>query len=376
VENLQLHIIALNVPYPPNYGGVMDIYYKLEALHRLGVRVILHCFRKERPEAPELEALCEEVHYYPRHTGWAANLSLLPYNVYGRRSGKLLERLLEDDCPILFEGLHSCHLLPEARLKGRLKIYRAGNIEHDYYRAIARASRGLAGKAFHYVEAWKFRRYENVLRHADLLLAISQTDAAYLRRRFPGQRVAFVPAFHANEEVRCRTGRSDYILYHGKLSVPENEQVALFLIREVFGRLSCPCLIAGMNPSKRLEQAAQACPQVKLLANPSAGEMERLLANAQVNLLVTFQATGLKLKLLNSLFGGRHVVANRLMLSGSGLEALCHLADTPEEMALACRKLMNTPFDEKELEKRRRILLPAYSNLHQAERIIEMIGNK
>ena len=39
-----LHVIALNIPYPPNYGGVIDIYYKLLALHRLGVRLILHCY--------------------------------------------------------------------------------------------------------------------------------------------------------------------------------------------------------------------------------------------------------------------------------------------------------------------------------------------
>ena len=63
-----LHVIALNIPYPPNYGGVIDIYYKLLALHRLGVRLILHCYEYERPRAPELERICAEVHYYPRRT--------------------------------------------------------------------------------------------------------------------------------------------------------------------------------------------------------------------------------------------------------------------------------------------------------------------
>ena len=39
-----LHIVSFDIPYPPNYGGVIDVYYKLKALHRKGVKIILHCF--------------------------------------------------------------------------------------------------------------------------------------------------------------------------------------------------------------------------------------------------------------------------------------------------------------------------------------------
>jgi len=31
-----LHIISFNIPYPPDYGGVMDVFYKIKALHDLG----------------------------------------------------------------------------------------------------------------------------------------------------------------------------------------------------------------------------------------------------------------------------------------------------------------------------------------------------
>ncbi len=27
-----LHIISFDIPYPPNYGGVIDVFYKLKAL--------------------------------------------------------------------------------------------------------------------------------------------------------------------------------------------------------------------------------------------------------------------------------------------------------------------------------------------------------
>jgi hypothetical protein len=368
-----LHIIALNVPYPPNYGGVIDIYYKLPALHRLGVKIILHCFVYDRPPAAELEAFCEETHYYKRRTGLIANLGLLPYNVRSRKAPRLMERLLRDGHPILFEGLHSCYYLADKRLAGRLKLYREGNVEHDYYRLLAASCRKPLTRLFLRVEAWRFRRYEQTIASADCTLAISQADAESLRQRFPGRRIEFVPAFHAGERVTSEPGRSGFILYHGKLSVFENEHVALFLIAQVFARLDCPCVIAGMDPSERLRAAAALYPQIALEANPTAERMNFLTREAQAHLLVTFQNTGLKLKLLNSLFAGRHVVANRLMLSGSGLDSLCCLADTPEEMIAACRRLLSEPFTAEDVARRRSFLLPAYSPAFQAGRLLRML---
>jgi hypothetical protein len=368
-----LHIIALNVPYPPNYGGIIDIYYKLEALSHLGVKIILHCFEYERPAATQLEVLCEKVFYYKRHTGLVAHMTFLPYNVYSRKNSLLAERLLQDDYPVLFEGLHSCYYLTDKRLYARLKIYRAGNIEHDYYRLLAASCSRPLTRAFLRIEAWRFKRYQKVVASANITLAISQADAGYLRRQFPGRRIEFVPAFHAGTKVSAEAGSSDVILYHGKLSVFENEHVALFLITHVFGKLHNPCVLAGMNPSERIRAAAAAYPHITVEANPTADRMDYLVRNAQIHLLITFQNTGLKLKLLNSLFAGRHIVANHLMLSGSGLEALCHIADTPEEMLDACRRLLHTPFTTKDVDFRTARLVPEYTSVYQAKRILRML---
>ena len=70
-----LNIVSFNIPYPANYGGVIDVYYKLEALRACGVKLILHCFEYERPHAPELESICDKVFYYKRRTGVIANLT-------------------------------------------------------------------------------------------------------------------------------------------------------------------------------------------------------------------------------------------------------------------------------------------------------------
>lgn len=368
-----LNIIAFNIPWPPNYGGVIDVYYKMKALREQGVKILLHCFEYERPHAPELESLCEKVYYYKRRTGLLANMTVLPYNVYSRKDPELLARLLENDYPILFDGLHCCYYLNDPRLKNRKKIYREANIEHDYYRHLAKAETSWIKKCFFGVEAARFERFQPVLSHTDLMVVVSTTDRDYLQRVFPDKRVKYMPCYHGNDGVTIRPGISDFILYHGKLSVTENTKAALYLIRHVFCKLHYPCIIAGMNPPDSLRQAAAPYPHISIEANPSAERMEWLIREAQIHMLVTFQATGLKLKLLNSLFAGRHTVVNREMVTGSGLDALCHIADTPDKMVETCTLLMQKPFTEELITERIDKLYPSFSNRYQGERLYKMI---
>ena len=49
--NKHLHIVSFDVPYPPDYGGAIDVYYKLKALHEEGIKIYLHCFEYGRGES-------------------------------------------------------------------------------------------------------------------------------------------------------------------------------------------------------------------------------------------------------------------------------------------------------------------------------------
>lgn len=374
----KLNIIALNIPWPANYGGVIDIYYKIKAIHDCGVKVILHCFEYERPHAPQLEEICEEVYYYRRRTGLTANLSLLPYNVYSRKNKTLIDNLLKNDHPILFEGLHTCYYLDDKRLARRFKIFRGCNIEHDYYHAIGHAERNPIKKLFFHIEAKRFLWFQRKAENANAILAVSKKDREYFHRTFSKNHVEFMPCFHENNAISTKEGQSDILLYHAKLSVKENETAALYLIENVFSKLApFRCIIAGMNPSRRLLKKASLHSNISVEANPDSQRMSHLIYEAQIHVLVTFQDTGLKLKLLNSLFAGRHVVVNSMMLAGSGLDALCHIADTPDEMISVCRRLMKEPFSSTEIERRNQLLFPMYSNIYQAKKLIKIIyGNE
>lgn len=371
-----LHLISFSIPFPANYGGVIDVFYKLKALHKAGIKIHLHCFQYDREVATELEKYCESVNYYPRKTGFKTQFSLKPYIVNSRQSKLLLNTLLQDKYPILFEGLHSCYYLSSKVLKNRILIYRESNIEHHYYYNLSKAEDKLFRKIYFLFESARLYFYQKQLSHASKMLVVSQTDCSYLKKQFPSNEVVYLPSFHGNEEVSIKSGKSDYVLYHGNLSVSENSQAALFLIREVFATIKEKLVIAGLNPSEELRKEIQKHVHIDLIANPTSQHMNDLIANAQINILITFQPTGLKLKLLNTIYKGRYILVNTHMLAGTGLEQLCIIKDTAEEMQNAIKTYINRDFDIMQWQQRSEILQNRYSDTRNASQLIhEVFGD-
>ncbi|MBK8845625.1 MAG: mannosyltransferase, partial [Bacteroidetes bacterium] len=111
-----LHIISFDIPYPANYGGVIDVFYKIKALSAIGIKIHLHCFEYNRAPHAILNELCTVVHYYPRNTARSKLFNRQPYIVVSRTSDDLIKNLLHDDYPILMEGLHSTFILNDERL--------------------------------------------------------------------------------------------------------------------------------------------------------------------------------------------------------------------------------------------------------------------
>ena len=82
--SLELHIVSFDIPFPANYGGVVDVFYKIKALHQLGCKIHLHCFEYGRERSLELNKYCESVHYYRRDENKLNFLKKEPYVVVSR----------------------------------------------------------------------------------------------------------------------------------------------------------------------------------------------------------------------------------------------------------------------------------------------------
>lgn len=368
-----LHIISFDVPFPPNYGGVIDIFYKIKNLHAQGIRIILHTYQYGRKEAKELEKYCEKIYYYERKTGWRSMFSRRPYIVQSRNSRCLLNHLKQDNHPILFEGLHSCYFLTDRSLSKRKKIFRPSNIEHQYYGHLFLSDKNYIKKLFFLSESIKLFFFQSVIKQAQYILPVSTQDEVYFNKHFPGNKILYIPSFHANETVCSHTGKGNFILYHGNLSVPENEKAAMFLIKNVFSQIEIPCVIAGLNPSKKLIDAASVFPHIRLIASPDHETMSSLIRDAHIHILITFQKTGLKLKLLQTLYEGRFVIANEAMLHGTSLAPLCIMTETAEDIKNQIPVLMEKAFTEEEIILRKKLLNEHFSNQSNVEKLIHIM---
>lgn len=372
MSDLKLHIVSFAIPDPPDYGGIIDVYYKIKYLAETGVEIYLHCSQYDnRQPSDELENWCKKVWYYPRKTGLQGLSLQWPYITYSRRDDQLLHNLQQVDAPIFFDGLSTAYYANHSSLSSRVKLLRPQNVEQDYYALLAQRTSDFLKKLYYTIEARLLAKQEAQLSMMHAFFTVAQHDYNFFLEKYPQAHHQYLPSFQPYNEVTSSLGNGNYCLYHGNLSVAENEEAALYLIQEVFPKVAFPLIIAGKNPSKKLQEATQALSNCSIIASPDKATMEQLIANAHIHVLPTFQDTGLKLKLLHALFHGRHLVVNSSMLTGTGLASLCHIADTALAFQNMIQALIEKPFDATSRAKRKEVLSQHYDNRSNA---IQLIG--
>ncbi len=369
----RLHLVADEVPWPPDYGAAMDMYYRMQALKDAGVKLHFHCFHEQREPTRALDDLCEAVHFYPVKPIQSSISLKLPYQLKARSSNALRKKLLADDAPVLFEGLRSCYYLSLPELEGRMKMVRTSLLEWEYFLHMARMKSG----GFY---PWLFNResalmnfIQQTLQFADVVFSISEKDR---ESRPQDLRFEELAAFHPYSTLISQPGQGEYCLYHGDLGDPLNHEAAMFLVQEVFAGYHIPLVIAGARPQPDLIAAISRESNVTLVANPAAAEMEALQVSAQMHVLPSLRSVTFPYKLLISLFTGRHVVVSPLLVHRSGLDFGCVVADTAEEMRATVGRLFYLPFTESERTQRASLLLPAYNNAHGAKQILNWMERK
>lgn len=367
--NNKLQIVSFDVPYPVNYGGVIDVFYKLKALSDLGVDITLHTFEYGRGEQKKLETYCSKVYYYKRKSFSKSVCSLKPFIVKTRESNLLLERLKDNNTAILFEGLHTTLPLLSNELSSIKTLIRTHNIEHNYYYGLFKSEKKYSKKMFFYIEALKLKKYEKILKKTNHILTISPEEQDYFHRTY-GEKSTYVPVFSDVKFPELKREEA-IVLWHGDLRVSDNVKAALFAIN-VVKNTSYKLVIAS---SKKNKEVVKACKNLSNVIFDNLLEEEALtdlLLKAKVNVLFTYQGTGIKLKLLNALTKSRFVIANGLMVNKTGLEKTCEVANSIEEVRAKLKVLMNKEFSDKQREERK-IQLKNFECQKNAKKIIDLL---
>ena len=148
----------------------------------------------------------------------------------------------------------------------------------------------------------------------------------------------------------------------------------MFILEEIVNDLPYKIIFAGSNPSLALRKAITSNSRAELKENLSTEEIHNLVAAAQINLLPTFQATGIKLKLLAALFTGRHCIVNSPMVEHTGIETLCKIGNSPAELKALIKAAMEMELSREEINFRQEVLIGQFSSTSQLKLLMDLIG--
>ncbi len=368
-----LHIISFNVPYPADYGGIIDVFYKIQALKAAGIKIHLHCFEYGRGKQDALLQYCESVDYYERNMGHKGISNTLPYIVSSRKSEALIQNLLKDNYPIFMEGVHCTYPMFDIRLAHRKFFVRLHNVEYKYYADLCKHTSSLIKKIYFWMESRLLKSYEKKLISKAVFWGTTDMDDTIYQKELGCKEIECLPLFIPDWQVKASEGIGSYCLYHGDLGVDANEKSAIWLLKNVFAHLKIPFVIAGKNPSEKLAKMAHENNHTCLVANPSNIEMQDMISKAHINVLPSYTQTGMKVKLLNALFNGRHCLVNDATVAGSDLESACHIGTTAEAFRQIIAQLYHQPFAPEEIKLRKLLLEDRFNNLSNAKKQVGWI---
>lgn len=366
--NKQLHIVSFDVPYPPDYGGVIDVLNKIRNLKKAGVAITLHCFEYGRGRQLELEKYCDKVFYYPRKKMPSFRL---PFIIVSRRNKKLKERLLLAGGPILLEGVHCTYYLYTGDLKNENIWVRLHNVEYNYYYQLYKSARRIFYKTYYYFESKLLRNYEKKLAKGNQFIALSIKDRiAY--QAMGAAATQYIPLFGNPDKINCKPGKGKYCLYHGNLSVSENEEVAVFLIEQVFSALDVPLIISGKDPSERLRKITVRH-KVELIENPDETQLYTLMSDAHIHVLPSFNQTGMKVKILHALSNGKFVLTNDSAVQHEEWASLCMIANDADAMVRSIQQLMTLTFTQENIAERETVMNEIFNAEKNTEKLIRIL---
>ncbi len=376
MEN-SLQIVCFNVPYPPNYGGAIDVFFKIKALHELGARIRLHCFTYGQYQPrKELEKYCNSIYYYERSGDILKHFSTLPFIVVSRKSRKLLDNLAADPAPILFEGLHTTAYIDDEALRNHVKFVRMHNMESAYYKKLSKWEQNLLIRAYLQTESSRLANYEERIYYSDAtILTISKFDQMYFSTQHRGHTV-LVPPFHPFSKVETLPGKGDYIFIHADFSIADNKAWVEKLLVDTSGELGMPFRLAGKNADQLNLKKCPEVQNIQIESNVSQSRMFELIQNAHATVVQAFNSEGFKLKLLYSLFIGRHCIANEMIMKGTDLGHLCHMANSPAEVVQKVKELKNVGITADDIFARGKTMDERFSNLKNAQIILDLASGQ
>jgi glycosyltransferase involved in cell wall biosynthesis len=221
------------------------------------------------------------------------------------------------------------------------KVLVLENVSGGYYRARAAAAAAPVRPALA-LEARRFDRFDR--RHLpgyDLLVAVSEEDAALAKRLVPTP-CAIVPN-GVDTTLFEPSGSSEerLLLFTGTLGYPPNAEAVLWFLREVWPLLPRDVRLRVVGPDPPAAALRLADERVEFTGR--VPDVAPHFGAATVVVVPVLSGGGTRLKVLDALAAGRAVVSTTAGAAGISVRDGEHLliADGPEEFAAATTRLLD-----------------------------------
>ena len=366
MQTKPLHIISFDNPFPPNYGGVIDVFYKMKSLHQLGFEIYLHCFYEDRNEvSDELKAITKAVFLYKKNRNPLFLFSAIPLSVISRFHNDLVRNIESIEAPILFEGLQTTMIINKVKLGTRKLFLRLHNLESNFYAGMSKNETSLLKKVLYYLESKKYISYQSKIAQFDHVFTLSKQEFEFVKTKT--EKVSYIPVFHGNEKFNSLSEYGNYAFYHGDLRLPDNKKAVSFLI-QLFQKIpDYKLIIASSNGKEFVENQSKMAKNIEFVAIENEVHLTSLLANAHINVMLSFQQAGTKLKIVNSLFKSRFCLINNNMVDDQRIVNLCEIANSESEFIEKINQLKSQPFTQN--KEREKVLSAVYNDFDNAKRL-------
>ncbi|GEJ44982.1 hypothetical protein CRS_15900 [Chryseobacterium sp. ON_d1] len=368
----ELHIISFNYPYPPSYGGIIDVYYKIKALSDLRIRIHLHCFIDQIPETvdPEVKEITETIFFYKKKRNPLLYFSGIPFAAAIRDSDLLLKNLEKIKAPILFEGLQTTYIAKFLKDKEYQLYLRYHNNESEYYKGLSLSEKNIFKKIIYKIESLKYSGYQKkLLKKFEAVFCLSEKE--YHEVESYSANAHLIHIFHGNESVKILDTKGKYFLFHGDLTTADNKR-ALNETIDLFKTLpQYHLVVASDRASEDIKRKISTVENISLAPIQTNENLHRLLKDAQANILISYQNSGTKVKLFNTLYNSRFVIINGNITDDSVLMNLCLYGADMNEI----RQQIITSAEKEyhDTEKRKEILDKTHSDKAKAKEMVKII---
>jgi len=382
-----MKILFLNaeVPYPPRGGSKIRVYHLLRHLaQRHDVTLFGFTYGDfEEPAVDALQDLCRvvavrwreprvyrtmresrpwvaRIHYW-RHLLLSSTPFIISFFDLPEAHACVAGLLAAEEFEVIHaETTYMAQFLPRQQRRAR-HVVGLQNVEWLRHRRGAERAKGLLSRLVGRWEAHKMRRWEaHALRHADLVCAVSTTEAALVHSLALHTQVCLVPNGVDTTEFTPCSGQESlqpHLVFVGTLSYPPNAEAVLHFCRHILS------LIRAAVPDVHLTVVGQQpSPEVRALAGTgitvtdTVPDVRPYLAAAQVVIVPLLQGAGTRLKILEALAMGKAVVSTGIGAEGldltHGRELL--IAERDEDFATLAVQLLQCPSLRRELGERGR----------------------